>query len=293
MVDRKRKSEPALTLGQITERPRLKIREYMDLAQHRFIFVCGLHRSGTSVLFRSLREHPQVSGFQGTASPEDEGMHLQTVYLPSGHYGGAGEFGFHPEAHLTESSSLVTDANRQKLLSERSRYWDLSKTYLLEKSPPNIIRTRFLQAMCPNSYFIIMLRHPLAVSYATQKWYRKYKINWRGFPRIFEHWLVCNEIFRADQKHLKHSFVVKYEEFVADPHKWISDIYRFLGLSEFSMNQEIISGANNRYFELWQRKHSGFFSGRMNRKIVEQYEERVRCFGYSLIDLNWIGPILD
>ena len=267
--------------------------EEIITAQHRYIFVCGLHRSGTSVLFRSLRDHPEVSGFQGTASPEDEGMHLQSVYLPSGRYGGAGAFGFHSEAHLTESSPLVTEANRQKLISEWSRYWDLSKTYLLEKSPPNIIRTRFLQAMFPNSYFIVMLRHPLAVSYATQKWYRRYKINWRGFPRIFEHWLVCHEIFRSDRKQLKNVFVVKYEEFVAEPYRWVNAMYRFLELSDFSMSQKILSGVNNRYFNLWQKNQFGFFSGRMSRKIIERYEQRVRCFGYSLTDLDWIGPIAE
>jgi hypothetical protein len=267
--------------------------EEHPIDQHRYIFVCGLHRSGTSVLFRSLREHPEVSGFQGTPSPEDEGMHLQTVYLPSGRYGGAGAFGFHPETHLTESSPLVNEADRRKLFSEWSRYWNLSKTYLLEKSPPNIIRTRFLQAMFPNSYFIVMLRHPLAVSYATQKWYRKYKINWRGFPRIFEHWLVCHEIFQSDRKYLQNVFVVKYEEFVAKPYSWVNEMYRFLGLSDYSLSQKILTGVNNRYFTLWQKKLDGFFSGRMNRKIIERYEQRVRCFGYSLTDLDWIGPIAE
>jgi hypothetical protein len=262
-----------------------------NFSEHRYIFVCGLHRSGTSVLFRSLRDHPEVSGFQGTDSPEDEGMHLQTVYLPSGRYGGAGEFGFHPEAHLTENSPLMTEGNRRKLFSEWSKYWDLSKTYLLEKSPPNIIRTRFLQAMFPDSYFIVMMRHPLAVSYATQRWYRKYRINWRSFPRIFEHWLVCHEIFQQDRKHLKNVFVVKYEEFVAEPYKWVNDMYRSLGLSDYSMSQEVISGVNNRYFQLWQKDISSLFSRRMNRKIIERYEERVRCFGYSLTDLDWIGPV--
>ena len=267
--------------------------ERMNLTDHRYIFVCGLHRSGTSVLFRSLRDHPEVSGFQGTDSPEDEGMHLQTVYPPSGQYGGAGAFGFHPEAHLTESSSLVSEANRQRLFSEWSPYWDLSKTYLLEKSPPNIIRTRFLQAMFPNSYFIVMLRHPLAVSYATQRWYRKYKINWRGFPRILEHWLVCHEIFQADQKHLKNSFVVKYEEFVAEPHQWVNNMYHFLGLSDFSVNQKILSDVNKKYFKIWNQKLSGFFSGPLHRMLIKRYEERLRCFGYSLNDLDWIGPVVE
>ena len=265
--------------------------ENLRRADFRFIFVCGLHRSGTSILFRSLRDHPEVSGFEGTDSPEDEGMHLQSVYPPSGYFGGAGAFGFHPEAHLTESSSLVSEENRQKLFSEWSRYWDLSKIHLLEKSPPNIIRTRFLQAMFPNAYFVVMLRHPLAVSYATQKWYRKYWVNWRGFPRILEHWLVCHEIFREDQKYLKNVFVVKYEEFVAAPHAWVNHLYHFLGLSDFSVNQKILSDVNSKYFKMWNSKLSGVFSGPMNRALIKRYEERMRCFGYSLVDLDWLGPV--
>ena len=220
-------------------------------------------------------------------------MHLQSVYLPSGRYGGAGAFGFHPEAHLTESSPLVTDANRQKLFSEWSRYWDLNKTYLLEKSPPNLIRTRFLQELFPNSYFIIMLRHPLAVSYATQKWYRKYKINWRSFDRILEHWLVCHEIFSADRKYLKRSFVVKYEEFVAEPDHWVNSMYHFLGLTDFRVSQQVLSDVNKKYFKIWNNKLKGFFSGPRNRNLIGHYEERVRCFGYSLTDPDWIGPIVD
>jgi len=264
----------------------------MNISDHRFIFVCGLHRSGTSVLFRALRDHPEVSGFGGTDSPEDEGMHLQTVYPPSGRYGGAGAFGFHPESHLTEASPLVSEANREKLFSEWGRYWDLTKTYLLEKSPPNIVRTRFLQAMFPNSYFVILLRHPLAVSFATQKWYRKYRVNWRGFPRIFEHWLVCHETFLNDQKHLKNSVVLKYEDFVAEPYRWVNDMYHFLGLRDHSMSQRVLSDVNRKYFNMWERKQAGFFSGMLARAMLARYEERVRCFGYSLTDLDWIGPIL-
>jgi hypothetical protein len=136
-----------------------------------------------------------------------------------------------------------------------------------------------------------MLRHPLAVSYATQRWYRKYGVNWRGFPRILEHWLVCHEIFREDQTHLKNAFVVKYEEFVANPHTWVNQMYRFLGLSDFVVSQKILSDVNTRYFKIWNKKLSGFFSGPMNRALITRYEERVRCFGYSLTDLDWLGPV--
>jgi len=33
---------------------------------NRHIFVCGLHRSGTSLITRSLAEHPEITGFSGT-----------------------------------------------------------------------------------------------------------------------------------------------------------------------------------------------------------------------------------
>jgi hypothetical protein len=70
-------------------------------------------------------------------------------------------------------------------------------------------------------------------------------------------------------------------------------MYRFLGLNDYSMSQKILSDVNKKYFKQWQKKLSGLFSGPMNRKIIERYEDPVRCFGYSLTDLDWIGPIVD
>ncbi|MGE5248937.1 MAG: sulfotransferase family protein [Bacteroidota bacterium] len=257
---------------------------------HHFVFVCGLHRSGTSVLFRSLRDHPDISGFENTDSFEDEGMHLQSVYQPSGAYGGAGAFGFHPEAHLTEDSSLVTEANRQKLLAEWSPFWDLQKKFLLEKSPPNLIRTRFLQAMFPESSFIVMMRHPLAVSYATRAWYRHFRINWRSLSSILEHWLVCHEIFLEDQKHLRNKpLIIKYERFVAEPQLWVNRVQDMLGIEHHPTGQKILSNVNQKYFGKWQKESSGLLSGLNSRRIIKRFEERCRAFGYSLVDPAYDG----
>jgi len=261
------------------------------MTDHRLIFVCGLHRSGTSVLFRSLRDHPQVSGFQGTNSPEDEGMHLQTVYPPSGYYGGAGEFGFHPQAHLTETSALITDANREKLFQEWSKYWDLSKPYLLEKSPPNVIRTRFLQAMFPQSYHIVLVRHPLAVTYATWAWYRSYKTHTRRFARILEHWLVCHELFLEDRQHLNNVKLLKYEQFVADPGNWMNQINSFLNLENHTTTQKILSNVNEKYFDKWRNDLKGWFSAISSRPLIDRFEQRFNKFGYSLVDLHRADPM--
>ena len=52
------------------------------VSDYRYVFVTGLHRSGTSLLARCIAQHPQVSGFSGTGVPEDEGQLLQSVYPP-------------------------------------------------------------------------------------------------------------------------------------------------------------------------------------------------------------------
>ena len=116
---------------------------------HHFLFICGLHRSGTTLLFRMLREHPLVSGFENNKEAtewlalDDEGQYLQTVYPPGVVFGGPGKFAFAPEAHLTEDSELLTPENKARLAREWFPFWDLNKRYLLEKSPPNLIMTRF------------------------------------------------------------------------------------------------------------------------------------------------------
>lgn len=158
----------------------------------RNVFVDGLHRSGTSLIHNCLRDHSDVSGFSETGVIKDEGQYLQTVYPLENSLGGPGRMGFHPAAHRDEASPLVSEANARKLLGEWGRHWDLSKPVLLEKTPMNLLQTRFLQALFPGSRFIIVSRHPIAASYATKKWARDLLVH-----RLIEHWLICHERFGA------------------------------------------------------------------------------------------------
>jgi hypothetical protein len=257
-----------------------------DLSNHKTVFVCGLHRSGTSILFRILRDHPQISGFENTRSPEDEGMHLQSVYKPSGYYGGAGRFGLNPQAHLTEISPLISDENRDKLYSEWSPYWDLEKPFLLEKSPPNLIRTRFLQAMFPNSFFLVLMRHPVAVALATRRWYRTARIYTIQLRTILEHWLTCHELFWEDRFHLRNYLILKYEHLISQPESVLQNIYSFLGLELHPSTQKIHAGINNKYFSHWLRLRDGLISKYTTRRLERDYETRVNRFSYSLRDLE-------
>ena len=244
------------------------------LRSHKFIFLCGLHRSGTTPLFRMLQAHPEISGFSDTGVPEDEGQHLQTVFPPASHFGGPGRFGLAPEAHLTEESLLVTESNQQKLFGEWSRYWNLEKSFLLEKSPPNLIRTRFLQALFPDSYFIVLLRHPIAACLATRKWASG------SLESLFEHWLHCHMLFETDRTHLKRVHVLKYEDLIRDTNAELVRIYRLLGLPPHPASALNPAG-NDPYFNAW-RQMSVEPTGSGVEQLVQRYEHQVRTYGYSL-----------
>lgn len=211
-----------------------------------FVFVAGLHRSGTSLLHRALRNHPKISGFQGTGVPEDEGQHLQSVFPPARAFGGPGRFAFDARSHMDENHPLATAGNARKLWIDWRRYWDTTASYFVEKSPPNIVRTRFLQAMFPNSVFVIVLRHPIAVSYALRKWCPD------SVDSLIEHWLVSYERFLADLPCLQRSFVLRYEQFVADPQGVLDQILQFIGLESAPHGEQVDGSINQKYFELWR-----------------------------------------
>lgn len=248
---------------------------------HKFVFIGGLHRSGTSVFFKCLREHPLISGFIDSGSPEDEGQHLQSVYTIAKVHGGPGKFGFDPSSHLDETSKLVSENNAQKLFTEWGTYWDLEKPFLLEKSPPNLVRTRFLQALFPESYFIILLRHPIAVTFAEHKYRKKTPIR-----SLLEHWLVCHERLDSDKAHLKNVCVVKYEDFVAASESTLKVIFSFLGIDNVPIIQQVRSNVNDKYFVQWEKFQNGFFTRSHANQVIEDLEERVNHFGYDLKNLQ-------
>lgn len=117
-----------------------------DLTGRNIVFLGGLHRSGTSILHRLLASHPSASGFEKTGVPEDEGQHLQTVFQAAKNFGGPGRFAFHPDAYLSEDdANFTSEADINRLSRQWGAHWNLSCDTLLEKSPPNMIRSRFFK----------------------------------------------------------------------------------------------------------------------------------------------------
>lgn len=221
------------------------LRAVPDLSGKSFLFIAGLHRSGTSILHRQLGEHPDVGAFHDTGVKEDEGQHLQDVLRTGEAFGGPGRFAFHPEAQLTQDDAArLAPHDRDRLFRQWGAHWDLSRPVLIEKSPPTLVRARFFQALFPNSRFVFIVRHPIAVALATQKWAMT------PVAELIAHWAVAHARLLEDLPHLEQALVVRYEDYVRDAGAVLGQVQAMLGL-EARAAHEATSDRNHAYFERW------------------------------------------
>ena len=250
-----------------------------------FIFLAGHHRSGTSLLHEIIREHPLISGFSNTGVPEDEGQHLQKVFKPAKAFGGPGKYIFNQNSRMTEDHSLATDRSSEKIMVQWEKHYDASCEHYIEKSPPNLIRTRFLQKLFPNSKFIVILRHPLAVSFATQKWSKT------SIKSLIDHTLLGYEIFMNDMDYLNNVYVLRYEDFVASAQDEINKVYDFLNLEPLHIQHSVKSDVNEKYFSMWEANRKNLLK-RVLFPVGNDLENRANKFGYSIHDYRNIHSSL-
>lgn len=257
------------------------------------------------MLARNVTRFEDCTGFKNTGATEDEGQFLQDIYPVAASLGGPGRFGFDARAHRTEKSHLLTPENVRKLRESWHAHWAPEKQICVEKTPANILMTRFLQAAFPNSYFVIIRRHPVAVSIATQRFWR---INLVPLHRLLDHWLHCHQLFDLDKLHLRHVYELTYESYVHNPARYHDEIAAFIGTrvpegrvdggyryiahaasqkaSEVSeMALESLSGAHNeKYLNRWSKLLNRSVLKGYYRYIGRKYEERFNQYGYSLLE---------
>ncbi len=245
----------------------------MTKTDHSYIFISGLHRSGTTYLAKLISKNANVSSFKNTGFPMDEGQFVQNLIPIGEKLIASGRFAFLPDSHLTEKSHLLK--KKEILINDWICYWDQSKQFLLEKSPPNILRTRFLQEVFPNSKFITIIRHPIAVCYATKKWTNDFFLE-----KLLKHWIVAHEIYMEDRKYLKNELLIYYEDFILSQDQTISKISDFLDIE--IKNDFEFKNQNEFYFDLWTLKsYSGpKLIGKWLEKqyLIKKYEKRINKF---------------
>lgn len=250
--------------------------------EHTLLFVGGLHRSGTTPLSRVLGDHPQVGPLRGTGVAKNEGQHLQEVYRPAIDHGGPGRFATQVGAHLTEDSPLATPESARSLWAAWSPYWNLRRPVLLEKSPPNLLMTRFLARVFPGSRQLLILRHPVVVAFATSKW-----MDGEAPAELVEHWLRAHELLREDLARLDTAAVITYEGLVRRPEETLARVGAWLGLDGPVPTGRLDAARSAPYTEAWREMASADPAARA--EVLDRFSERAAAFGYDLEDLDHEG----
>lgn len=191
-----------------------------------WLFLVGCYNSGTTLLAKLLARHPGISAIP------TEGHFITDQFLKDYELGlprmwAAGEHLF----RLTEDS-VGPDPERVK--KEWGVRLDTRKPVLLEKSPPNSARTRWLQKHFAPARFVVLVRDGYAVAEGIRR-----KADPKHLPEGWpiqdcaHQWVRSYEVLLEDAPHLEHVLWVRYEDLTSDPLRTLNQIVSFAGLPPF------------------------------------------------------------
>ena len=228
--------------------------ERLQLDDDYWLFVLGLNNSGTSIFHRVLASHPRVRRL-----PE-EGQALTTVFPRGNQYGVARAWTKRLDVYrLTEDDD---PAPARRAMYDWLYYYEPRPGILLEKSPPDAIRGRWLQRNFRPSRFIAVVRHPYAVAEGIRRR--------TGLPieQAARHWLVGNELLLDDVEHLDRALTIRYEDFCERPGEQLELMQSFLELRE-PFDQELL----NQPLRVHNIDGQAQPLGNMNAKSIERLSQ--------------------
>jgi hypothetical protein len=195
-----------------------------------WLFIVGVNNSGTTLLRSILARHPQVRTLRENGK-DVEGHHLAgrtgNLPVPTPMLGRL----WSERKDLFCMDETTTGWDAQKVIADWAPCFTPGNGYLMEKSPPNTLRTRWLQAHFKPSHFVVIVRNGYAVaegivrrrSVSAVKAARNVSLQ-----RAARHWAISNEILLNDLKHIKNQVMVRYEDWVLEPRKEMARITDFL-----------------------------------------------------------------
>eukprot|EP01038_Epipyxis_sp_PR26KG_P004734 gene4734-6641_t len=155
----------------------------LNLMNHSFIFISGWPQSGTSLLQKIMTISPNISTMVEKCELKlgnrcknwnHEGQWLLNGNSRSNFQSGS----------TCGNQYVLQDYQKNDIINEWSKFWNLDKHYLMEKSPQSFLKINLLKNIFNNSVetkFIVILKHPVTLNIATPKnvgWlYYKNKVN--------------------------------------------------------------------------------------------------------------------
>jgi hypothetical protein len=191
----------------------------------RYIFVGGLHRSGTTLVADLIAAADGVGSIAGAPVPEQEGVYLQGAIPHDALSGIPGRFAFDPDAHLTEANAYNRLDVARRIADEWDPWFPADAPLRVEKSPVNLLRSRLYQCLFPTAMFVFVVRHPVAVARATAKWSDMTE------AELVDHWERAHHLLAGDLPHLHNYAIVRYEDLATDPARELARIAALIGVA--------------------------------------------------------------
>jgi len=196
--------------------------------------------------------------------------------------------------HLPKAHDLLFTKNRwdpnkeidwNRIKKIWSKYWDRSKSILLEKSPPNICRANDIDKAFSNSKYICLVRDPYA---QIQSNIRRYNTD---IEVATEKYISYLKFQKNNIENLENTLVISYEELADNPLKTKEKISSFLPLlmdinidlkfNAHNMHQKKQMGITN----LNQQSIKALSKDQINsiNTILNKEQELIKYFNYNIL----------
>lgn len=191
----------------------------------KWVFIVGTTNSGTTLMHHLLALHPSIG------SMKNEGQ-FYTDQLAIPKKKGEARLWTKNKALFYLNEITPTTINVKRIKKQWALYYnDPNRPILMDKTPVNSLRVRWLQKEFSNAYFIGMYRNGYAVSEGIA---RKTGCS---IAEAAEHWFLNNQIMVEDFELLNNKMILKYEDLVEDPYKIAQGIFDFLNIDPLSKEQ--------------------------------------------------------
>lgn len=237
----------------------------------KWVFIVGCYNSGTTLLHDILAKHPAVG------SMEFEGQYM-TDQLPIKHNNLERLWAISPEIFCLNENSK-TNINSTKIKENWGVHINHPKRpVLIEKSPTNSARMRWLQKEFENAHFIAIVRNGYAVSEGIN---RKVK---HDIALCAEQWNISNKIMLSDLGFIKNKLLITYEDLTQNPESEFNKITNFIGIEALSndvFNQKIKIRKDHSQIKNMNEKSFNNLSDSDKKMIYGKASETLNLFNYT------------
>jgi hypothetical protein len=245
-----------------------------------YLFIVCANNSGSTLLNRVLATSKNIVDLEYEGQEYIDVTGLNVMPLP---------WNLDCRRVWTERTEIFEDKSNYNWEIIRyiwTSYWKNNPKYhtanpriLLEKSPPNVVRTKILEEEFENSYFIVMVRNPYAIAEGIRR-HMEYPLE-----RGIKHWIRVTEKQIENIERLNRVIYFRYEDLCDYPDQMKRKMLDFLpALEDIKMDMEIFHrGKGLHNFNEEQIKRLSRKDVDLINSHLEKHTDILDYFDYSIV----------